>query len=47
MAEYLLQPELSREKLEIVIRHCDKSDGQDMAESAAMRIMSLPEFQLC
>lgn len=47
MAEYLLQPELSREKLEIVLKHCDESDGQDMAKSAAMRIMSLPEFQLC
>ncbi len=47
MAEYLLQPELSREKLDIVLRHCDESGGQDLAESASMRIMSLPEFQLC
>lgn len=47
LAGYLLQVPVGKSTLKTILKYSDTSGKRDLIESAAMRIMSLPEFQLC
>ncbi len=47
MCSYFLQVPAGRKKSKLIEEYADRTGKEDLIESVAMRIMSLPEFQLC
>lgn len=47
LAEFSIQPELSKEAKELVYKYSDTTSKENLIESSLMNLMSLPEFQMC
>jgi uncharacterized protein (DUF1800 family) len=47
LAAFSIQPELSREAKDLVMKYSDTSSKENLIESSLMSLMSLPEFQMC
>lgn len=47
LSEYLLQTGLSKEKKKVILSYADKSSKENLIESLILRLIILPEYQLC
>lgn len=47
LCEYLLQTDINIEKRKIILKYADKSSKENFIESLTLRIITLPEYQLC
>lgn len=47
MAQYLIAKELTTARLQELVRYTDKDSDEEYIKSLTIRLMSLPEYQLC
>lgn len=47
LAEITIQPEISKEAKDLVQKYADTTSKENLIESSLLKLMSLPEFQMC